>query len=70
MFGLPFAIQMAQWAVDDKATAEGRQATSEEYQAAIKRVFDNYVEASTMHQQAITLASSVTRPRRWWDIFG
>ena len=68
MFGLMFSIQMAQWTVEDKATAEGRKATSEEHQAAIKRVFDNYVEASTEHQQAIALASSITRPRRWWGI--
>lgn len=59
---------MAQWAVDDRAKAEGRKATEAEYAAAFRETFNRCVEAGAVHTLAQAKAAEAKRPRR--GLFG
>jgi len=71
MIGIENAMQLAQWAVADRAKAEGRRATVAEYADAFREVWQAYIEAGTMHTLAQAKAAEAMRPRRglWGWLF-
>lgn len=68
MFDIVTAMNLTCFGVEAKATAEGRQATSEEYQAAMQKTWDGWLGASVDRDMAVAgfvkTDAGWTKPRR------
>lgn len=74
MFDIVTLMNLAQMNVEVKAKAEGREATAEEYQAAMTGTWDRWLNASVDRDMAmagfVKTGTGWEAPRPWWKFWG
>ncbi len=73
MFDIATAMDLACFAVEARAQAEGRVATEEEYRTKMQETWDIWLNASVARDMTrvgfIQTERGWQKPRRWWEFW-